>query len=345
MTADTAFEPWHVSASRFPGDEAAPEERLRFMLSYAILAPSSHNAQPWVFRFHGERAGLYIDRTRALPVMDHHDRELTISCGCALLNLCMAVKHFGNKVIGQLLPDSARPDLLALIGIGERKIPDHECNSLFGAILRRRTNRMPFEKRAPDKGFLERLSHVAQEDGAWLHVVHGKQMRHAVAELIAEGDRFLWHDARYRRELAAWVHSNRSESHDGMPGYSFGHGDLHSLLDPFLIRNFDFAEKIAAKDQDIAEHSPALLVLGTAEDGPRDWLHAGHALQHILLHATAGGMAASFFNQPVEVETLRPRLGQAIGRMGYPQVVMRLGFGPDVRPTPRRAVREVVRGG
>ncbi len=344
MSVQAAFEPWQVSATRYPGNDAGHEEQLRFMLSYAILAPSSNNTQPWLFRFHGARVGVYLDRSRALPVADHPDRELTISCGAAIFNLCCTIKHFGFKAVGELLPDPARPDLLALMGLGERTNPDHECNSLFTQIPLRRTNRMPFEKRSPDKIFIERLDQLARGDGAWIHVVHGRQMRHAVAELVAEGDRFQWHDARYRQELAHWIHSNRSESHDGMPGYSFGHGDLQSLLDPFLIRTFDRAEKIAAADLDMAENSPALMVLGTPEDTPRDWLHAGRALQHILLTAAAGGLSASFFNQPIQVQTLRPRLAQAISRTGYPQLVLRMGFGPEVRPTPRRSVGEVVRG-
>lgn len=345
MSTSAAFEPWQVSATRFPGPDAADEEQLRFMLGYAVLAPSSHNTQPWIFRVHGSRVGLYADRTRGLPLADHHDRELTISCGAALFNLCLAIRHFGRHVVGELLPDDGNPDLLAMIGLGERKQPDHETNCLFGAIPRRRTNRGPFERRAPDPGFLEKLQRVVGHDGAWLHVVHGKTMRHAVAELVAEGDRFQWHDARFRRELALWVHSNRSESHDGMPGYSFGHGDIQSVLDPFLIRTFDIADRVAARDLDTAERSPALMVLGTAGDTPRDWLHAGRALQHLWLHATAGGLSCSFFNQPLQVETLRPRLLAAIGRQGYAQVVLRMGFGGDVRPTPRRSVREVLRPG
>lgn len=343
MTGTAAFEPWHASATNFPGHDAGHEEKLRFMLSYAILAPSPHNCQPWYFRFHGAQVGIYLDRQRALPIADHGDRESTIACGAALFNLCLAIRHFGYKTVGQLLPDPAAPCLMALMGLGDRKNPDHECNSLFDAIPRRHTNRMPFEKRAPDKAFLQKLEQIAQADGAWLHVVHGKQMRHAVAELIAEGDRFQWHDIRYRKELSAWIHSNHSPSHDGMPGYSFGHGDLLSLLDPFLIRTFDTANRVAARDLEMAEQSPALLVLGTQGDTPHDWLHAGHALQHVLLHAAAGALSASYFNQPVQVETLRPRLLQAIGRNGSAQVVFRMGFGPPIRPTPRRSLIEVVR--
>lgn len=336
-------EPWSISALSFPGHEAPLSERLRFLIGYAILAPSGHNAQPWVFRVNGERLSLHADRSRALPVVDPHDRELTISCGAALYNLKIAARHFGYWPAIEIAPDPEHPDLLARFALGERKTATHEENTLFAAIPRRHTCRLPFERAPVDKKVVDQLVLAAHSEGAWLHVVRDRKERHAVAELVADGDRIQFADKRYRRELAAWVHSNRSHSHDGMPGRVHGMGDLMSLLAPFVIRAFDLGKSTAARDEDLADHAPSLLVLGTPEDEPRDWLRAGQALQHVLLRATAGGLSASFFDQPVEVETLRPRLGKLINRTGFPQLVLRLGYGPAVAPTPRRCVAEIVR--
>ena len=62
---------------------------------YAILAPSSHNTQPWLFRIVDNSIELYADRARALPVVDPEDRALTISCGVALYHVILAIRHFG----------------------------------------------------------------------------------------------------------------------------------------------------------------------------------------------------------------------------------------------------------
>jgi len=51
---------------------------------------------------------------------------------------------------------------------------------------------------------------------------------------------------------------------------------------------------------------------------------------------------ASFLNQPIEVPQLRPRLASIIGRVGFPQILLRLGFGPEAKPTPRRSAQEVI---
>ena len=336
-------EPWSISTLSFPGHDAQPTDRLRYLVGYAILAPSGHNAQPWIFRLNEQRLAIHADRSRALPVVDPHDRELTISCGAALFNLRIAARHFGYWPAIELLPDPEHPDLLARFALGERRTATHEENTLFAAIPRRHTCRLPFERAPIDRKVLEQITACAQGEGVWFHLVKDRKERHAVAELIADADRLQFADKRYRRELAAWVHSNRSHSRDGMPGRVHGMGDLMSLLAPFVIRNFDLGKSTAARDEDLADHAPSLFVLGTPEDQPLDWLRTGQALQCALLRATAAGLSASFFDQPIEVETLRPRLARLINRTGFPQLVLRIGYGPAVTATPRRSVSDVLR--
>ena len=54
------------------------------------------------------------------------------------------------------------------------------------------------------------------------------------------------------------------------------------------------------------------------------------------------GVQGSFLNQPVELAPLRSILRDLIGRGAFPQLVLRLGYGPAVPPTPRRSVSEVL---
>jgi hypothetical protein len=87
-------DPWKVSEGEFPKSGDA-EEKLLFLLTYAVLAPSGHNTQPWRFRVRANEVELYADRTRGLPVVDPEDRTLIISCGAALFYLRVAIRHFG----------------------------------------------------------------------------------------------------------------------------------------------------------------------------------------------------------------------------------------------------------
>ncbi|MBJ7455905.1 MAG: nitroreductase [Thermoleophilia bacterium] len=334
---------WAVSDADFPKD-GDPESTLRFLLRYAILAPSGHNTQPWLFAVGDGAIGLYADRTRALPVVDPDDRELTISCGAALETLLVAMRHFGHRGTVWLAPDPDDEDLLARVALGDGEPPGRDEEELFGGIPRRHSNRQAFEDRDIPGVLADRLVADAEMHGAWLCLVRGDG-RAAVADLVAEGDRAQMADKRFRRELAAWVHPNRSRSHDGMRGYGFGFGDLMSHGGPLAIRAFDLGKGQAAKDRELAQGSPLLAVLGTAADDPASWLRSGRALQRVLLRARTNDVWSSYLNQPIEVDALRPRLADVIGRAGqFPQLIVRLGYGVEVKPQPRRPLEAVILG-
>lgn len=333
--------PWEVSSDDFPIDESS-EEKLWFMLNYAVLAPSSHNTQPWRFRIHGCEVDLYADRTRALPASDLEDRELTMSCGSALFHLRVALQYFGYSSRVEFFPEPNEPDLLARVHMGLKCETDAEDVLLFQAIPRRRTNRLPFSENPVPEEVLTVLECAAQTEGAWLQIVRTDEMRIAVADLVAEADRIQWANRNFRQELAAWVHPDRSTSRDGMALSTEGFSEFTSRWGPLILRTFDLGKGHAAKDRDIALGSPVLAVLGTDTDDATAWMSAGQALARVLLRAQAEDISASFLNRPIEVRELRPRVCEALGRFGFPQVLLRLGYGTEVNPTPRRAVREVL---
>ncbi len=339
MPNDPATAPWRIDYHACP--KPLPD-RLRFLISYAILAPSTLNIQPWHFRTGESHIDILADRSRALPVIDPHDRELTISCAAAAFNIAIAARYFNHETVIEVLPEPKLPELIARVHIAGDRQHDRDDKALFSAITRRRTTRLPFKRDEIDRVLIQKLDSAVSEEGAWLHIVHDRRARHAVADLISEGDRAQHHDKCFRRELAAWVHPNRSRSRDGLPGSALGLSDLTSTLAPIMIRTFPMANKAAAHDADLVEHSPILAIIGTETDTPRDWVHAGLALEHVLLLCTSTGLTSSFLNQPIEVDELRPRLAKLLGRHDHPQILLRLGFGPDVAPTPRRPVEEVI---
>jgi nitroreductase len=321
---------------------AGAAERLRFLLQWAVLAPSRHNTQPWLFEIAGDELRVYADTSRTLPVADPDGRQLLISCGAALVNLRLAAAHFGQATSVELLPGHRRDGLLARVRLEERSASSPEVEELFRAIPRRRTNRLPLDGREPPDGLVTALLRDARQQGVSLRPVEPHQRR-VVAELIAEGDDEAWSSSRFRAELAGWVRTNRSPRRDGLPGYALGMSDAAALLHPILVRLQNPARAEAERDRRRALGTRALLVLSTPRDGKAEWLQAGEALQRILLRATAAGLFASYFTHPIETPALRGRLAEAIGDSGAPQVMFRLGYGLEPRATPRRPVEDVLR--
>ncbi len=305
------------------------------LISRAILAPSSHNTQPWLFRISDSGIDLLADRARALPVNDPLDRELTISCGCALLNLRIAAAQAGLQVQVEPLPDPAQPALLARVTLTPASGPPDREAVLHEFIARRRTYRQPFTSRRVEAAAADLLTEAAAVEGAWLRPLFGADQRQQAARLVAEGDAVQWANTNWRRELAAWMRPRRYG--DGLTVPALG-----ASLARLVIRTFNMGGRVGQNDLRLTEVSPLLALLGTEGDSPGDWLRAGQALQRVLLVGCQHGLQAAYLNQPIQVAALRPRLSELVGA-GFAQILLRLGYPASVvPPAPRRPIQDVL---
>lgn len=319
------------------------DERFRCLVKHAVCAPSGHNTQPWLFQRGANYLDVIADRTRGLPVADPNDRELTISCGAALDHMRVAARHYGWELVCDLHPETNDADVLARVYLKHSAPPKGDEKELFEAIKTRRTTRASFENTLLPPELTDRCVRYAQMSGIELSLITERDNRNAVADLVAEGDRIQFADIRFRRELASWVHSRRGATKDGMSGAGFGMPDVLSPIGALVIRSFDLGNGIAASEKEkIAEGSPLLAVLATPDDSVEQWLTTGQVLSRVLLMLASARATASYLNAPVEVDELRPRLREIVGCQGLPQLVMRFGYGPEVEPTVRREVYDVM---
>ena len=175
--------PWNVDEAAYP--LSGPSwEKLSFCLNYAVLAPSSHNTQPWRFQIGLDDIKLHADRTRALPLVDPHDRELMMSCGAALFHLRLAIRYFGYADDVDLFPDPLDRDWLAQVQMGQPRAMKADEQAMFHAIPKRHTNRLPFEKRPLPCHLADSLRHAAAQEDATLSIIDDDHRR-----LAAQGSR------------------------------------------------------------------------------------------------------------------------------------------------------------
>jgi len=345
--AKSTSNPWEVKEDDFPID-APTSEKLKFLLNYAILAPSGHNTQPWLFKIIDNTIELYADRTRTLPIVDPNNRELIMSCGAALFNLRLAIRHFGYRDIVEIFPKPETSDLLARISIGSKRIIKQEESYLFRAIPRRATNRLPFIDRQLPASLITELESATESEDTWREIttkIISKSDRSKAIELIDHGDCQQMADPLFRQELSKWVHAHNNSSHDGIPAHAQGINEKLDVFAPIIslaIRSFDLGKSQSAKDCQLAKNAPVLMLIGSKSDRPRDWLETGEALEHLLLKARIDDVWASFFNQPIEIPELRSRLQAMFPKNGYPQILLRLGYAKESKPTQRRTVDEVI---
>lgn len=329
-----------VSEEEYPVSGTAAQ-KLRFLVNYAVLAPSTHNRQPWLFFLGPDYIDLYADWSRALPIVDPKGRELILSCGAALSHLRLALRHFGHEALMQLLPAPDDPALLARIRLGEASAPTAEENRLFAAIAWRHTNRLSFEERPLPPDLLAQLELAAEEEGAWLQSVE-PAVREELRHLIEEADRQLAASVPFRREMEDWIGVEKEAFGEGMPTYPRHVADivaysgaLSSPVDPETL--------LAAQSGKLAAQVPQIVALYTDEESIRDWIAAGQALDRVLLRAAADEVSACFLNEPIQAgEAFLPRLRHLLNISGCPHTVLGLGYGPSLHATPRRPVEEML---
>lgn len=304
-----------------------PPETVRSLVEQAVLAPSSHNSQPWRFVAGAAAIDVWADRARALPVNDPDDRELVISCGAAAFSLRVAAAFAGLGTVARAAPEGSDADWLVRVEF-TGAAADAELSALAAFLAQRRTFCRAFDARPVAREAVEAVQAAVAQEGASLLSLEGEQRRRA-GELVAEGDRLQWEDARWRRELAMWMHPRRRGDGLAVPA-------LAAPITQAVVRTFDMGDGVAARDQQLVTGSPWLAVLTTPQDDTPAWLCAGQALQRALLVACRFGLQASYLNQPVEVAQLRPLLQALSGTTAHPQLLIRWGYTAQALPASAR---------
>jgi hypothetical protein len=332
---------WLVDEADFPA-AGSETDLLRFVLRYVVLAPSSHNSQPWLFYVDGNAVEIYADRVRRLPVVDPDDRELVMSCGAALYNLRLVLRHFGAGCEVAVLPMGMSSGLLARVELTSADATsDPQLEEQFAAIRNRHTCRQAFDDAPIDAAVRHQLHQAALAEGARLVDVPDER-RGSVTSLVTEADFVQMSHLAFRRELAHWMRVSHPARDDGMPGDALGLSGLQSAVGPLIVRTFDVGRSQAAKDNQLSRGSALLALIVRESDDLTDWIAAGQAMQRVLLTATAAGLRASFLNQPIEISSMRLQLARALALEGNPQLLLRFGYGPNAAPTPRRPLMDVL---
>jgi hypothetical protein len=323
------------------------------IVTAATRAPSIHNTQPWRFVARPDRLDVFYDRRRALPVLDPTHRQQVMSCGIAAAFAEVALLATGAAATTELLPDPADEDHLATLTVTGGDRPDDRARALAAAIEERHTVRAAFEPRGVPADVLDRLRHEAERYGLWMKIVDREEEETATVFLLSQAEEMEQGDPAYLKELESWMRTDPGAV-DGVPVEAVPEGDPRDRPSNWLVRDFVAGTREphglfrAGGDPDAPPpdvERPTVLLLGTESDDRAAWLQAGQALGKVLLVATAEGLVASPLTQALDWPAARTRLRQRLSLIGYPQMLLRMGYPPaGLTPsaTGRRPVAEVL---
>jgi len=315
---------------------------LEALVSASVAAPSIYNTQPWRFRLDPDTITLEIRAAtdRGLRHTDPAGRALHVSVGCALLNLRIAVAHFGWQPVTRLLPRPDEPDLLATVRLGGPARSSANPR-LYDALWQRHSSRFPYADRPLPTAVLAELAEAAHAEGALLGRP-GPAGTDRLLHVIREAEQRNTADPDRAAESRRWV-QDPDHTGLGVPPGAVGPQDHRDRLP---MRDFGAHRNPAALASRTFESRPSIAVLSTAHDRRTDWLRAGQALERVLLVATVYGLKASLLHQALEWPDLRERLLTTPDERGaHAQMVIRLGYGPEGPDSPRRTAAQALEVG
>ena len=337
----TALLPWGMAGL---GDD--PRTRA---LSYALLAPNPHNRQPWLvdLRQPGE-VTLFVDTAKLLPHTDLFNRQITIGLGCFLELMRMAASHDGQRVEITPFPQGyddraldARPVARAVFKADPAVTPA----PLFAHVLKRRSTKEPFDTSlALPEDTLARLS-VA---------THGRFGGTVNAGEVADWRAFT-HEAlrieietpRTYKESVDLFRIGRDEVDANPDGIDFT-GPLFETLASFglMTRESVLATSSQAYQAGLrAVYANTDTAMGhvwlvTPGNSRPDQIATGADWLRVNLAAMGEGLAFQPLSQALqeypEMAALYADLHAKLAPDGGTvQMLARIGYGPEVTPSPR----------
>lgn len=311
------------------------QEQLRFLIRYAILAPSTRNTQPWCFRVAGNQIEIRADLERWHSVADRDRRELYLSLGCAIENLIVAAEQFGLRHTAVYLPGWPDERVAALLAFRPGGRVSTERRGLtLDALLARRSAHGRFADREVSSADLAALQRCLAQDDLELSFVTAPDRRRAVQTLHRTAHESLLADPDYRGELADWVAAG-----------AFGTPWPVSRVGGAAIAAERVARYLARLDAVALGSAPLLALVSSLEDDRVSQIRSGQLLERFWLAATARGLALQPLSAALAVPRLRLELSHAIGaRLPWAQQLVRIGYPrrSSSHRTPRRPLDEVI---
>jgi hypothetical protein len=313
---------------------------FREIVRYATLAPSGHNSQPWKFRLSETSIEIIPDLTYSLPFVDDTNRELFISVGCALENLCIAATHFGYQTFATLQSDNT-----ILVKFTQTDIAE---NQLFAQIEKRQTNRAVYRQPHFSADELVQIQNFGKEENVSLYFFEiGSEEANRLTDFIAQGNDFQMNNDEFKNEILKWIRYNRKDINrqkNGLTYEALGFPSIPQPLGKPVARLFLNGKLQNNTDRKAIASSSHLVMFTSKNNTVQEWLNLGRTLQRFLLHTSAMKIANAYMNQPCETKNLALQVQNSFSINGeFPCIILRTGFEKKKMPfSPRKDVEMVI---
>jgi hypothetical protein len=283
---------------------------------------------------------LFVDHERVIRSADSSGREALISCGAALSHFRIAMAAAGWKANVDAFPSPSERDHLASLDFSPAEDVTGAERERAEAILRRRTDRLPFHAPSHWELIEPALRNAVDHVKVSLDIMaDDARPTLALASRLAESVRS--YDEYYHDEMHWWTEPFRG--YEGVPPSALvSEGERERVG---INRNFPVTQ-YGDRRPDVRTDEAKILVLSTPEYTRADALNCGEALSTVLIECTRVGLATCTLTHMTEVPKSRTVIQELTGSRAFPQLLIRVGNAPVLEdipaPTPRRPLSEVM---
>lgn len=319
------------------------DSSLKTIISYARLAPSVHNTQPWRYEIGENSITVHPEPSRLLDDGDPTGRESWITFGVGVETLLMSARALGYDCSIEHLQTQSLHQPIATIKVVKNNT-SHDQATLH-ALETRHTYRGHFSDNTVHTDIVAACKKSIDDlTSTQLHVIKDRDSIHSVAKLTFKGMSLALSAPAFRKELAELINVNWSPRKVGMHGYVLNFGTFGSLWEKYSMKFGLELRKKAVADQQKIDNAQVLLFVGTRGDVPHFWFDAGRAYMRIAIVLTKHGVSHSTIAAPVEAADFHKDIEAMIGTTDRLQTMMRIGIAqkPLQKQSPRLDVEELL---
>lgn len=310
-------------------DIKTDEEKIKFLLNYAILAPSTHNTQPWLFKIKKNSCEIYADEKLLLPYADPIKRDFYISIGCCIENLILISKYFN---VFDKIEYKFKNNLICIVYFKDLQFQTKTNDEFYDFIkgIKLRFNaRGLFENKNISNDILEKIKNLNNNFDLDIKFLTEKEKIDHMGKLIAKGLEVAYANKNFRYEMSNWINSNLSSRKEGIAGYALRMPFLISLMFPFMIKFLNLGKKLGYLNYLSIRSAPVSCLISSKNNNPLAWCQVGQLAERIMVYLASMGIKTSIFVSAIEMGfseevkklfniNLIPQFHFCIGYIDYP---------------------------
>ncbi len=268
------------------------KEKIEFLLNFAILAPSTHNSQPWSFIIKDNTLKIVYDNSINIKIADPDNRYKVMSLGCCFVNVIIAAAYYNFLESYSYNEQNDKIELVIVFG-KVTNIPAFYSNELFFQILKRKNSRGVFKSEKFNRFQLNNIKSVNIFKNIKIDIIDDNKKINSIASLTKKVLKELYSEKEFRLEWAKWIKTPFSKNMKGISSLELKPSVVLSPIIPIVMRYFNVSKKASNLVGTMIKSSAIAIVLSSNDLNKLSFIEGGMLAELLMLKIQSMGFQTS----------------------------------------------------